>query len=390
MARLNELSKNYSLNALKIAAVGDMAFVGRYENINGPNPLTLLAKTFAQYDLVIGNLECPLTLEGQSVPGKCTLRGNPLWAPKLQQAGVNVLSLANNHLMDYGKDGLLNTIDHLNQSGIQWLGAGRNSEEALAPLVIDANGSKIALVARSSVFVASPSYADLQTPGIARFDLQETTATLKSCRLHADIVILLLHWGIEHYRYPTPSQRKLAKNLISAGADFIIGHHPHVLQGIEYIEGGAVAYSLGNFLFDHFTWRFTNNDGDLQENNMRLTPMQREAGLLTLEKEKGSSFSIGFIPTRIEDNTLVSRDITPHRQMDMPRLSVPFRWPAYGLFWRIYSLEREFRIRILPLVRGKLSWEKFKHIRTRHFLQLFKTLRRSVGITGGRNTNPYE
>jgi hypothetical protein len=254
----------------------------------------------------------------------------------------------------------------------------------MSPLQIKAKGRKIALIARTSVFVASPCYADHKTPGVARFDLQETTSALKSCRDHADIVILLLHWGLENYRFPTPSQRRLAKQLIGAGADFIVGHHPHVLQGIESVGSGSVAYSLGNFMFDHFPWRFSNHDGDMQEKEMRLTPLQLKAGILTLDQK------IGFIPTRIEKNTLVLTDTNPRRQKEIRWLSMPFSLPAYGFFWRFYALEREWRLRILPLARGRLNWEKLKKIQIRHFIQLFKTLQRSAGITRGKSTNPYE
>lgn len=378
------------MKELSIAAVGDMAFVGRYNEIGNSGSLADVTTFFSKFDLVIGNLESPLTGKGQSIPGKCTLRGKPDWAYRLKNAGVSVLSLANNHLMDHGPEGLSDTIDNLNKAGVQWLGAGNNEKEARAPLFIEKKEKKIALISRTSVFVASPSYAEEKTPGVARFDLQESLAAISACRLHADIVIFLLHWGLEHYRYPAPSQRLIAKQIIEAGADFIIGHHPHVLQGVESIGRGTVAYSLGNFLFDDFSWRFTNQDDNIQEQVIRLSPKQRQAGIFIIktDNEKGCSFE--FQPTRIDTNTDITFDESYRRKNEMKRLSRFFNWRAYGFFWRFHALEREFSLRILPLVKGKLRWEKIKKIRPKHFVQLYSTLRRSAGITRGKNTNPYD
>lgn len=378
------------MKTIKIAAVGDIAFVGRYNLDDGPDPLERAAEMFSRHDLVIANLESPLTDHGQSVSGKCTLRGKPKWASRLQQAGIQVLSLANNHLMDHGPEGLLDTIDNLNEAGIHWLGAGQNLREACAPLFMEVGGQKIALIARTSVFVASPSYAGDNTPGVARFDFNETLSTLKACRSSADKVILLLHWGLEHYRYPTPTQRILARQLVEAGADFIIGHHPHVLQGSENIGNGAVAYSLGNFLFDDFVWRFINQDGNLQDQPIRLTTRHRQSVILTVESGKSGSAPFGFIPTRIDEDTVIAEDETSQRRTEMQRLSRPFKWPLYGLFWRLHAMERELNLRVLPLVRGKFTMAKIKKIRPRHFTQLLKILRRSAGITREKSSNPYE
>lgn len=379
------------MNSPKIATVGDIALVGRYNKEGGPDHLKQVKAIFRQHDLVIGNLESALTDKGQPVPGKCTLRGRPEWAIRLREAGVHVLSLANNHLMDYGPEGLLDTIDNLKHVGIKWLGAGNNIREARAPLYTNVSGNKIALVARTSVYVASPSYADDKTPGVARFELQETLSVLKDCKAKADLVILLLHWGLEDYRYPTPSQRALATQLIDAGADFIIGHHPHVLQGMESIGNGAVAYSLGNFLFDHFDWHFTNRDGILQKQEIRLSPMQCQAGIFILkEKDKKTTSPFDFIPTYIDNNAIISLDLVTRRKTEVKRLSRPFQWPGYSIFWRLHALEREWRLRILPLVLGKFTWEKIKKVRPKHFKQLIRTLRRSASITTERSTNPYD
>jgi hypothetical protein len=367
-----------------------MAFVGRLDRGRGPDPLEWASAQFAGYDLVVANLESPLTHSNRSIPGKCTLRGNPNWAPRLYQAGVHVLSLANNHLMDHGRQGLLDTIDHLTQAGIQWIGAGRNSQEACNPLIVEAAGQKIALLARSSVVVASPSYATPATPGVARFNLQETIAAIKDCRSQADLVLLCLHWGLEHYQYPAPSQRTLARRLIEAGADIVIGHHPHVLQGIEAMNGGVVAYSLGNFLFDHFSWRFTGEDSQEHEQEIRLSSLHLSSCILAMTLAKGKVPAFEAIPSRIGDDTVIRLDPASSRQSEMRHLCKPFQYPMYGVFWKLYAIQQEWRLRFLPLIKGKLTWRELRKIRPRHFLQLIRTLRRAVGITREKSTNPYE
>ena len=104
--------------------------------------------------------------------------------------------------------------------------------------------------------VSSACFAGAETPGVAWLDEAETVAALRSCRSRADMVVLIVHWGIEEYRYPSPEQRAQALRLQAAGADLILGHHPHVLQGVEENSRGVIAYSLGNFLFDEFDWAF--------------------------------------------------------------------------------------------------------------------------------------
>ena len=376
--------------SLKIAAVGDIALVGRYQDNPSPAPFEPVRHLFKQCGLVIANLECPLTDTGTSPPGKCTLRANPGWAAVLKDAGVDVVSLANNHIMDYGPEGLVNTIRALDDAGIQWVGAGENNDQASQPLYLERAGYKIAILARSSVEVKSPCYADEHQMGAAFLDAAELTDRIFECRQNADLVLLLPHWGLEEYAYPPPTQRKEARVLIDSGADVIFGGHPHVLQGVEEFGEGFVRHSLGNFVFDEFEWSFINQEGNPQSAWSGLSRRNREGCVQWVEFRGKSLAGHEAVPTRITEEGVIVHDTRLCRSRDFARLSSRLKWPAYGIFWKLHSFLMEYELRIKPHFAGKLKWEKLKKIRPSHIISLVQSLRRSAKITSGKSTNPYD
>ena len=192
----------------QLAALGDISFEGRTSNRPSVECFSDIVAKLHAHDLVVANLESPLTNVGTPIPGKCTLRGCPEWAPVLKAAGIRVVSLANNHMMDYGREGLISTLEALHRAGIAHAGAGMNRAEACAPLYVDVAGRRVALLGRSAVIVSAPTYADERTAGVAFLDEDETTAAIRSCRPHADIVVVMIHWGVEEYSRPTPQQRR--------------------------------------------------------------------------------------------------------------------------------------------------------------------------------------
>jgi hypothetical protein len=374
----------------RINAVGDISFV---ENINeNPNSdLFLNVKRVLNHaDLVVGNLEEPLFLGKTLLTGKCTLQGNPDWAPVMREAGIHAVSLANNHIMDFGPQGLIATQEALDQSALRYFGAGVSVTEAVAPLYIDANGTRVAFLGRSSVIVNSPCYATEESPGVARLDLEEAKKSIKECKNRADFTVLVLHWGIEHYSYPTPNQRREAKELIEAGADLIIGHHPHVLQGIERIEKGLVCYSLGNFLFDDIAWSFVDREGKKQEKVIRLTEENRKGGIVKVSLSREGVSSYEFIPTYIQHDGTITIENTSKRQKEFNRLCSRLHWPAYSLLWRLYSLRQEWKLRLKPMTISRLKWANLKKLRPKHFKELYHGIKRSGKITSEKSTNPYE
>lgn len=378
------------MSDVKLAAVGDIAFVGLYDRESVIDPFEEVKSIFSQHDIVIGNMESVFTKTNQAIPGKCTLRSNPRWAEKIKEAGINVLSLANNHVMDYGVNGLIDTIDVLQDSGISIVGAGYNTEEASKPLYIDVNNTKVAILARSDVIVSSHCYADENTSGVARFDLRELEQTLKKIKNNANHIVLVLHWGLEHYSYPSQTQRDLARKLLKAGVDVIIGHHSHVLQGIETYSEGIVTYSLGNFVIDDFSWEYLDINGKRKEERIVISDQSRMSGIFSIDFSKNNKDNHTIYPTRIEKNTKIVLENEKVNNNVLRRLNRMFNFPFYSLFWIIYAIKKEFVLRIYPNIRSKAEWKNIKKIRIKHLLELSRLLKKSLGIATEKSTNPYD
>lgn len=376
---------------LFVAGIGDISFYCTDKEDSCKGFLgDLVPSLKSSYDVVIGNLEGPLAKSGNSVTGKCVIGGSPEGAGMLRKAGIGVVCLANNHMMDFGVEGLTGTIETLESENIRYFGAGKNEREAYAARFIEIKGKRLALLGRTAVEVSSPSYASGDKPGVALFNFEETKATVRECRRDADFVILSIHWSLEGYAYPTPIQRKQARQLIEAGADVILGHHPHVLQGVERINRGLVSYSLGNLLFNDVRWSFVDMEGHLQERVVRLSEANRKGGILKVAFSENVIESYDFIPTLIQPDGTVVVENTPGRKREFDCLCSRLHWPGYGLLWKTYSIKQEWLLRIKPMIAGKMSWKKLKKIRPRHFKELGTKFKRSARITSGRSTNPYE
>jgi poly-gamma-glutamate capsule biosynthesis protein CapA/YwtB (metallophosphatase superfamily) len=378
------------MNNIKIAAMGDIAFVGRYDTNLSLDPFVSLKDIFQTHDLVIGNLESALTFSDCANPYKCSLRSNPVWSQKMKQSGINVLSLANNHVMDYGVSGLIDTIENLTSAGISIVGAGLNSEQAETPLYLEIKNKTIALIGRSDVEVKSYCYAEKDSPGVARLNINKTIDVVNRCKQNADLVILILHWGLEHYVYPSQTQRNAARSLIEAGVDIIVGHHPHVLQGIENVGDGIVIYSLGNFVFDDFSWEYTDSFGIKNDAVITLSQEQRETAVVSVDISFGRYSGYDIIPVKIQNDCVLTIQQERHRYSKVMHHSIPFKFPLYRLFWKIYAIKQEVNLRLAPIIHDKVRIRNLKKIRLRHFTELFKIIKRSASIARENKTNPYD
>lgn len=210
-------------------------------------------------DTAFGNLECPLAASCDRRAQRISFRANPRYVHSLTDAGFDILSLANNHSMDCGRAGLLETMRNLKQSGLRWCGAGGTSAEAEAPVVLNVKGIRIAFVGFTAIAPAASETLKDGRPTIASASREALARSVAAARLEADVVLVSIHWGVEYAYRPTGEQVELAHAAVEAGADVILGHHTHTLEGMELIErrsstGEAryalVAYSLGNFAFD--------------------------------------------------------------------------------------------------------------------------------------------
>jgi poly-gamma-glutamate synthesis protein (capsule biosynthesis protein) len=246
---------------ITIAAVGDIMLargVGASIATRGQRyPFEAVAPLLAGADIRIGNLELPLTERGRAVNKDYVFRASPALAEALNLAGFNVLTVANNHSLDYGPDGLVDTLAALDQAGIARPGGGRSAAEAHAPALLSVNGLRVAVLGYvntpndgRSGWQAESMRADGSAPGVAWGTPDVIRRDVAAARSAADVVIVALHAGWEYTAAPNPVQRELAYAAVEAGAALVLGAHPHVLQGIEEYRGVPIVYSLGNFVFD--------------------------------------------------------------------------------------------------------------------------------------------
>ncbi|MGM0881201.1 MAG: CapA family protein [Bacillota bacterium] len=205
-------------------------------------------------DIMAGNLEHPVTSGGVPVEGTpYVFKGSPDALPALRDSGFDVVSLANNHALDQGVEGMLDTMKHLDEAGISHMGAGRDDTEAFSPVIKEVRGIKVAYIGLSRVVPFASWKADKNVAGVAEtYETKRAVAAIAKAKEQADIVVVMVHWGKERVDQPEPYQKDYARQYIDAGADLVIGSHPHVLQGFEMYKGKWIAYSLGNFIFSAF------------------------------------------------------------------------------------------------------------------------------------------
>lgn len=209
-------------------------------------------------DILVANNEFPYTNRGVPTEGKTfTFRADTKTVAYLHDMGVDAAVLANNHIYDFGEEGLFDTLDTLTEAGIPYVGAGRNLEEASAPIYYIVNDMKIALVAATQIErLENPDTkgATENSAGVFRcLNPDKLCEVVKQAKENSDFVIVYIHWGTENVTEPDWAQLDQAPKIAQAGADLIIGDHPHCLQGITYIEDTPVVYSLGNFWFNSKT-----------------------------------------------------------------------------------------------------------------------------------------
>jgi len=239
--------------ALVIDAVGDIMLSGSGEKIYRKSgydyPFAETRQFLQQGDIVIGNLESPLASSGVEFTGKkFRFKTPPNAAAALKSAGFTHLSLANNHILDYGEEGLRQTLAVLDANSIIYSGAGMNLVSARTAGMINLKGAKVAFLSYSLTY-PEEFFAGAEKAGTAPGYASFFTADITQAKKNADCVIVSFHWGREGEGQPKQYQISAAHKAIDAGADIIIGHHPHVLQGIEFYGKGVIFYSLGNFAF---------------------------------------------------------------------------------------------------------------------------------------------
>lgn len=261
-AKRSPLLQGYSTTEVTVAAAGDiMVHSPQFHSAFAPETGTFdfskhfmeISPYLQQADLTVANLETTLTGPAYPYSGHPRFNSPPELAGDLRGAGFDLLFTANNHSLDYGETGVLNTITHLEEAGLDFVGTARNPEERVDGYRVNLQQIDLAFLAYTygSNGIPVPRGKDYL---VSLIDEGQIVADIQRVKEDqgADAVIIALHWGQEYQRLPTPQQRQLARRLIDAGADVIVGTHPHVIQPVEWIETenhqGLVFYSLGNFI----------------------------------------------------------------------------------------------------------------------------------------------
>lgn len=274
--------------AFNLVAVGDVMLDqltrARLRDYDVNYPLARISQITSSGDINFANLECPVSDRGEPADKKYVFRAAPQLAEVLTIGGFNLVSLANNHVLDYGPDALLDTIATLEERGIAYAGAWADEEGARQGVILKVNGLRVGFLAYSR---PAPSWqypawaASTDQPGTVFYrDREKMLADLARIREEADIVMVSMHWGNEYTHKVTAEQRDLGRLLVDNGADIILGHHPHAPQGIEFYKGKPIIYSLGNFLFYPFDMSITDETYILKARlglngveEMRLVPV---------------------------------------------------------------------------------------------------------------------
>ncbi|MCT1903662.1 CapA family protein [Oceanobacillus sojae] len=250
--------------------VGDIMFGRHVEDVTEKYGLTYpfekVKPFFDNADYVSGNFENPILLQDEDnyeqIDKQIHLHTGEEAANALKELNFTMLNLANNHMMDYGPEGLNDTISALDNAGLDYVGAGGNVEEATTIDYQEVNGLTIATLGYTDALVEGFSALGYR-PGVARALPDNIFPMIEEANQNADLVFVNMHWGVEYDNQPHPRQTELARAMIDVGADAIIGHHTHVLQEVEKYKDGVIFYGLGNFVFDQ-GWSRTKDSAIVQ------------------------------------------------------------------------------------------------------------------------------
>jgi len=279
---------------VKMALVGDIALsssLKRYLEQRHPISRSVI-NALNKSHFVLGNFEFAMTNEGVAYHGysREEIVADYDLMQELRRINALKLTLANNHIMDWGLEGLQSTIGALSDMNIPCIGAGQNIGAASEPSIFSISGISFAILAAAKPFCV----ADSNRPGVRPISEAELCSDIYALKQQGiDHVIVALHWGVEYSRYPSPMDVRLARMLVNSGATLVAGHHPHTLQGVESYENGLIAYSLGNFIMDM--------NIDLSP-DYRSWELAHRSMILEVEFIKSGILSHNIIPVCIDEN----------------------------------------------------------------------------------------
>ena len=325
----------------RVLVASDWAPIRAFDPIVRHDPASIygdLLPILRRADLRIVNCECALASVNTPVSKSgAVFKGRPAHVRGLTAVPFEVACLANNHVLDYGVPGLRESLRLLHRHGIKTVGAGLTDEQAHAPLTLTVNRQTIHIVNISEGEDLTASHGG---PGVFGWDIPRATSLIRQCKKRGGVVIAIAHGGLEYVPYPPPYVVSAFRAMVDAGADCVIGHHPHVMQGIEQWRGRPIVYSLGNFVF-------------CQQTSL----LHRKTGFCVSVQCDGRRVSaIELHPYRITDTGLRRLDVKEERSFnrDLARISRPFKtaagpanaWEA----WLAFYGEQGFRNEVLGIL----------------------------------------
>jgi len=347
-----------------LATVGDLLPAGPPDATLGPRTERRFAEArelLAGADVALANLECTLGGDGWRVATEPRVVTAPAGIRAIAAAGFNVLSLANNHMFDAGPAGFRQLRDLLGELGVSAFGAGADLAEAARPAVVERKGIRLAFLAAADQRSGAGPFASPGRAGVAPWDVEVLARQIRELVAHVHHVIVCPHWGEERLVLPAPGQVAEARRLIDAGASLVIGHHPHVVQGMERHGRGAIAYSLGNFVAGHVGF----SDGD----TLAWSPAERAGCLLRVRLSMTEVRAIEQVPT-YDDGQCVRRDAGRAARR---RLRERNRQVARGVTAARYRREH-LRIKTLLPIAQHLRWSRLRRLRWRNVRNAWRRL----------------
>ncbi len=337
-----------SIAQVSFCAVGDVLLDRDVRNIiekKGINyPFENIKEIISQNDLALFNLECPIvdSLNGFPINKRYSFRAEPNYIEGLKYAGFNIASVANNHTIDYGKTGFLKTIELLRNDSIFTIGGGENQQEAFKPLLIEKDGETFAIFGVLEFLLEGTTFSE-NRPYPAFGQIDRLCKIIQDYNSIIDNIIVSFHWGNENSIIPTSRQTEYAHKVINAGADLVLGHHPHVLQSIETYRNKLILYSLGNFIFD--------NSQELQKQSVIFKCKFKDGNILMPE----------IIPVYIKNNRpeLATSQVTSEIFEHLKKVSNPFN-TNFNLVGEVIQIQYDAEKPIKELKSNNIKFDIFR------------------------------
>lgn len=350
---------------MKMSFVGDILLHSKYDTIALQKGTSFvfekISPVLKDSDLCFGNLECVLSKTGEPNPEKGCLRGDERYIEALRTAGFDVLSLANNHVLDFGFEAFEHMTSKLQSVGIHVVGAGIDLEQSRELVRIDVCGLRIGFLAYSARDNGGMNYASRSEPGVAPLDEEQVLEDIAKHKAAVDHLIVSLHWGIEYSPYPTPHQVLLARNIIDAGVRIIVGHHPRIVQGYEEYNDGVILYSLGNICHSDL-----NLVGPRRNYTSKLRLCEKELAIFQVELCQDKVKKIDIVPFWLNDSGQpepCDRAKASEILHKVTERSKKLNSPQFEEYWESLIITKRVWDPVKAWWRSGNLWEKLKNLK---------------------------